>query len=184
MMNFYLMFFIFNIIMFILMMIPSNLIKFHPLILSLMLTLYVIILSLFINLLGNNYWYSYLLFLVMIGGLMILFMYFTSIASNELMNFNKSYLLYFFIKILLFMGLFLIFSFYSDKMLFMNNFLDIYSMNYYMLNLKDFGIKNLYMDFSMDLNMYMILYLFFTMISCVLVCMKLSVPFRQLNYYE
>lgn len=184
MINFYLIFFIFNVILFFLIIIPSNLVKFHPLILSLILTLYVIVLRLYINLLGNNYWYSYLLFLVIIGGLIILFIYFTRIASNELINFNKSYLLYFFIKIILFLFLFLIYLLSSNKILFVNNFLDIYSVDYLIMNLKDFGVKNLYIDFSIDLNIYIILYLFFTIISCVLVCTKLNIPFRQLNYYE
>lgn len=184
MINFYLIFFIFNVIIFFLILIPSNLIKFHPLILRLILVLYVIILRLFINLLGNNYWYSYLLFLVIIGGLIILFIYFTSIASNELINFNKSYLLYFILKILLVFLVFLIYFFYSEKILFINNFIDIYSLNYFLVTIKDFGIKRLYMDFSIDLNIYIILYLFFTMVRCVLICIKLIIPFRQLNYYE
>nr|YP_010584118.1 NADH dehydrogenase subunit 6 [Aphidius colemani]UZT28763.1 NADH dehydrogenase subunit 6 [Aphidius colemani] len=164
------------------MLIPSNLISFHPLILSLMLTFYIIIMSLLMNLINSNYWYSYILFLIMIGGLMILFMYFTSIASNNLINFNINFMKYFFLKLILFMIFFLIMVFFNSKFIYYSNFLEIlniFDKNFYLVDLM---AKNLYMDFSMDLNMFMLTYLFMTMVSCVLLCTKVMLPFRQLNY--
>nr|YP_011017555.1 NADH dehydrogenase subunit 6 [Himaloaesalus gaoligongshanus]WQF69244.1 NADH dehydrogenase subunit 6 [Himaloaesalus gaoligongshanus] len=45
-----------------------------------------------------NFWYSYIIFIVMIGGLMVLFMYMTSVASNEKLKYsNKVTLLTIFI---------------------------------------------------------------------------------------
>nr|ACY09474.1 NADH dehydrogenase subunit 6 [Aphidius gifuensis] len=170
-----------NLFMFIIILIPSNLISFHPLIFSLMLTFYIILMSLVMNLINSNYWYSYILFLIMIGGLMILFMYFTSIASDNLMNFNLNFIKYFFLKFILLM----IFFFYNYiikiKKYLWDYFLEIFSIMNKNFNLMDLTAKNLYMDFSMDLNMFMIIYLFMTMISCVLLCMKIMLPFRQLN---
>lgn len=42
------------------------------------------------GLLLSSYWYSYILILVFLGGLLILFVYVSSIASNEKLNFSTS----------------------------------------------------------------------------------------------
>nr|ALO76836.1 NADH deshydrogenase subunit 6 [Prostomis sp. PRO01] len=57
----------------------------HPLSMGLVLLLQTIIISLIT---GNNFWFSYIIILVMVGGMLILFMYMTSIASNEKFKFN------------------------------------------------------------------------------------------------
>nr|WLE70277.1 NADH dehydrogenase subunit 6 [Aphidius gifuensis] len=181
MFSLYMLFIYLNLFMFIIILIPSNLISFHPLIFSLMLIFYIILMSLVMNLINSNYWYSYILFLIMIGGLMILFMYFTSIASNNLMNFNLNFIKYFFLKFILLMIFFFMVMLLSLKNIYEINFLEIFSIMNKNFNLMDLTAKNLYMDFSMDLNMFMIIYLFMTMISCVLLCMKIMLPFRQLN---
>nr|ALO77206.1 NADH deshydrogenase subunit 6 [Alleculinae sp. ALL01] len=55
----------------------------HPLSMGLILLIQTIIVSLLSGNLSQNFWFSYILFLIMIGGMLILFMYMTSIASNE-----------------------------------------------------------------------------------------------------
>nr|UFR82887.1 NADH dehydrogenase subunit 6 [Mecynorhina polyphemus] len=55
----------------------------HPLSLGMMLLSQTIIISLTMGLFNLNYWYSYIMFLVMIGGMLVLFIYMTSVASNE-----------------------------------------------------------------------------------------------------
>nr|ARH54036.1 NADH dehydrogenase subunit 6 [Tomoxia bucephala] len=47
-------------------------------------------------LLGNfapNFWFSYILFLVMVGGMLVLFIYMTSVASNEMFKTNLKFLI-------------------------------------------------------------------------------------------
>nr|AOY39769.1 NADH dehydrogenase subunit 6 [Hylurgops palliatus] len=55
----------------------------HPLTLGFTLLIQTILMSISTGLLNYNFWFSYILFLVMISGLMIMFIYMTSIASNE-----------------------------------------------------------------------------------------------------
>nr|YP_010464324.1 NADH dehydrogenase subunit 6 [Heterotarsus carinula]UUL71701.1 NADH dehydrogenase subunit 6 [Heterotarsus carinula] len=55
----------------------------HPLSAGLILLLQTVIISMITGNLNYNFWFSYILFLIMIGGMLILFMYMTSIASNE-----------------------------------------------------------------------------------------------------
>nr|YP_010507243.1 NADH dehydrogenase subunit 6 [Episcapha fortunii]UXF64394.1 NADH dehydrogenase subunit 6 [Episcapha fortunii] len=63
----------------------------HPLSLGLILLIQTICISMISGMMYINYWYSYILFLIMIGGMLILFLYMTSIASNE--KFKSSNLL-------------------------------------------------------------------------------------------
>nr|QBZ37546.1 NADH dehydrogenase subunit 6 [Aesalus sp. JL-2019] len=39
--------------------------------------------------LNMNFWYSYIIFIIMVGGLMVLFMYMTSVASNEKFKYSN-----------------------------------------------------------------------------------------------
>nr|APX40028.1 NADH dehydrogenase subunit 6 [Cryptocephalus rugicollis] len=66
----------------------------HPLTLGLILLIQTIMVALMTGLLSMNFWSSYIIFLVMIGGLLILFVYMTSIASNEKFKFSFMTLLY------------------------------------------------------------------------------------------
>nr|AND96626.1 NADH deshydrogenase subunit 6 [Euoniticellus intermedius] len=55
----------------------------HPLSMGLMLLIQTINLALYMGYYNVTYWFSYILFLIMIGGMLILFIYMTSVASNE-----------------------------------------------------------------------------------------------------
>nr|QBZ37559.1 NADH dehydrogenase subunit 6 [Ceruchus minor] len=65
----------------------------HPLSLGGLLLVQTTLVSLMISLTQFNCWYSYMMFLIMVGGMLILFMYMTSIASNEKFKYsNKIYM--------------------------------------------------------------------------------------------
>nr|QWS05450.1 NADH dehydrogenase subunit 6 [Cromna sinensis] len=56
----------------------------HPMSLGSVLITQTILMSTIMSKKSNSTWYSYILFITMIGGLMIMFMYMSSIASNEM----------------------------------------------------------------------------------------------------
>nr|ALO77045.1 NADH deshydrogenase subunit 6 [Cryptocephalus sp. CRY01] len=60
----------------------------HPLTLGFILLIQTIMIAMMTGLMSLNFWSSYIIFLVMIGGLLILFIYMTSIASNEKFKFS------------------------------------------------------------------------------------------------
>nr|AXS66286.1 NADH dehydrogenase subunit 6 [Chrysomeloidea sp. 1 KM-2017] len=60
----------------------------HPISMGLTLIVQTILLAMLTGLMNMNFWFSYILFLVMIGGLLILFIYMTSVASNEKFKFS------------------------------------------------------------------------------------------------
>nr|UUJ36794.1 NADH dehydrogenase subunit 6 [Epeorus sp. 01 ZXM-2022a] len=58
----------------------------HPLAMGLMLLCQTLLMALITGLLAPSFWFSYILFLVFLGGMLILFIYVTSLASNEMFS--------------------------------------------------------------------------------------------------
>nr|ADO60534.1 NADH dehydrogenase subunit 6 [Drilus flavescens] len=55
----------------------------HPMSAGMTLMAHALLIALMSGTMSNNLWYSYILFIIMIGGLLVLFIYMTSVASNE-----------------------------------------------------------------------------------------------------
>nr|AQM39886.1 NADH dehydrogenase subunit 6 [Ruspolia sp. ZJZ-2017] len=58
----------------------------HPLAMTLMIILQTLFVGLFTGLSTSSFWFSYVLFLVFLGGMLVLFIYITSLASNEMFS--------------------------------------------------------------------------------------------------
>nr|YP_010148418.1 NADH dehydrogenase subunit 6 [Analcellicampa danfengensis]QQV69257.1 NADH dehydrogenase subunit 6 [Analcellicampa danfengensis] len=71
-----------------------------PLSMGLMLLSQTLLISMISGYMSFNFWYTYIMFLIMIGGMLILFIYVSSLSSNQKFNFNKNNLL---LKILIMM---------------------------------------------------------------------------------
>nr|APX40613.1 NADH dehydrogenase subunit 6 [Chaetocnema paganettii] len=140
----------------------------HPLSCGLILLIQTIEISMITGMLNYNFWYSYILFLIMIGGLLILFIYMTSIASNEKFKFN--------LNMLIMMILMLIFTLYMDNYYqIMTEYSNMYN-NY--INMFNSFMK--YMNFpNFMLTMIMMIYLFITLILVVKITKSKYGPLRQ-----
>nr|AND96273.1 NADH deshydrogenase subunit 6 [Onthophagus cf. taurinus] len=122
----------------------------HPLTMGLILLTQTINLSMFMGYLNMNYWYSYILFLIMIGGMLVLFIYMTSVASNE--KFLPSIKLFLFIMFMLFIYMIMILLIDPFYFTINNNYLE--SNNNLSLN-KYFNFPNLIIMFM--LIMYLLI---------------------------
>nr|AND97155.1 NADH dehydrogenase subunit 6 [Theopompa sp. FY-2016a]ASY98324.1 NADH dehydrogenase subunit 6 [Theopompa milligratulata] len=69
----------------------------HPLSMGVILLFQTIIICLISGSMAPSFWFSYILLLIYLGGMLVLFMYVTSIASNELFLYSNKNLLIFFI---------------------------------------------------------------------------------------
>nr|AQP27560.1 NADH dehydrogenase subunit 6 [Hospitalitermes sp. C TB-2017] len=58
----------------------------HPMAMGLMLLTQTIMVCLISGTMYKSFWFSYILFMIMIGGMLVLFMYMTSLASNEMFS--------------------------------------------------------------------------------------------------
>nr|QGW14869.1 NADH dehydrogenase subunit 6 [Mycalesis intermedia] len=155
----------------------------HPISMGMLILLQTLFICLLSGMLINSYWFSYILFLVFLGGLLILFIYVSSVASNELMNisfFNKLItiivpLMIFLITILLKNNLnWLNFSFNEDMINFMNNFMFTYNEN-------NISLFKLYNEQTYLLMIMMIIYLFITLIAVVKITNIFFGPLRSFN---
>nr|ASM41806.1 NADH dehydrogenase subunit 6 [Stictoleptura succedanea] len=148
----------------------------HPLTLGSILLIQTILISIITGLLTYNFWFSYILFLIMIGGMLILFIYMTSVASNEKFKFSYKLLL------LLMMTLMIMFLF---------NFIDLYfnyiNLNIYDLNnqiqLKFYNLSMIkFMNWPNNLIIFMMItYLLITLIAVVKITSIKHGPLRQKN---
>lgn len=150
----------------------------HPLTIGIILLIQTILVCLITGLLTKRFWFSYILFLIFLGGILVLFIYVISLASNEIFNFK------FFPLIIIFFSLFLsIILFYIiDKNLiityFSNN--EISST----INIKSFLIENttiLNKIYNFPINLItilLIIYLFLTLIAAVKITRIFEGPLR------
>ncbi|YP_009054354.1 NADH dehydrogenase subunit 6 (mitochondrion) [Papilio polytes] len=174
------MFFSTMIIMFSIMMLFLN----HPLSMGLMILIQTLIICLLSGMLINSYWFSYILFLVFLGGLLVLFIYVSSVASNELFNMN------FFLKNIMFL-LMLMSLFLSLYNMYNLNWLN-FSFNNEMKNLTNFfiffnnenkiNLSKLYNKQTHLMMMMLIIYLFITLVAIVKITNIFFGPLRSTNY--
>lgn len=150
----------------------------HPLAIGLILliqTFFICILSGFIT---KTFWFSYVLFLIFLGGILVLFIYVTSLASNEIFNFSLKLIIFSLINFIFIYFIFLI----MDKNLIIN-----YLINYEtdeLINIKRYLIENslilnkLY-NFPINLiTIILIIYLFLTLIAVVKITNIFEGPLR------
>nr|YP_009995946.1 NADH dehydrogenase subunit 6 [Plagiodera versicolora]QNQ64897.1 NADH dehydrogenase subunit 6 [Plagiodera versicolora] len=147
----------------------------HPLSMGMILLCQTILISMLTGMMNLNFWFSYILFLIMIGGMLILFIYMTSIASNE--KFKISYkllMLCVMILIMLFMLFLLTDFFYFNLKINISDMTLSNSMNNFKLSM------NKYMNYPQNMILFMIiLYLLIILIMVVKITSTNYGPLRQ-----
>nr|WRO44751.1 NADH dehydrogenase subunit 6 [Habronychus sp. 1 XYG-2024a]WRO45061.1 NADH dehydrogenase subunit 6 [Habronychus sp. 2 XYG-2024a] len=146
----------------------------HPLTMGLNLLIQTIVIAMITGLMSLNFWISYLLFLVMVGGMLILFMYMTSIASNEKFSFSKSLLISSFLMIVL-MIIFLIINTKTEFYPFKN----IDSIEFTKFSTYEISPNKYFINNSKFILSILIVYLFITLIAIVNISSNSSGPLRQ-----
>nr|AQP27497.1 NADH dehydrogenase subunit 6 [Anoplotermes group sp. N TB-2017]AQP30124.1 NADH dehydrogenase subunit 6 [Anoplotermes group sp. N TB-2017] len=58
----------------------------HPLAMGMMLLMQTTMMCIISGTMYSSFWFSYILFMIMVGGMLVLFMYMTSLASNEMFS--------------------------------------------------------------------------------------------------
>nr|AVE15560.1 NADH dehydrogenase subunit 6 [Odontomantis sp. JZ-2017] len=147
----------------------------HPLSMGLILFLQAISMCLISGYMSLSFWFSYVLLLIYLGGMLVLFMYVTSLASNEMFIYSN--------KILLMMTIlpitFILMYYYN-----MNFYMNLYENleNSMALNM----LKNNFLlkMYNQPINLLMIMiaaYLFLALIAVVKIINIYKGPLRQMN---
>nr|ACA21298.1 NADH dehydrogenase subunit 6 [Shinkaia crosnieri] len=151
----------------------------HPLSAGLILLIQTIMVTIAAGLTCPTFWFSYILFLIFLGGMLVLFIYVASVASNEHFQFNfKLFLFVFYISFSIFMLIIFIDPILiSNKILFPTS-----SMNYEInmsASMKE--ISPIYSTSSYSFTLFIISYLLLTLIVIVKIMNTSSSPLRLSN---
>nr|USH57551.1 NADH dehydrogenase subunit 6 [Ninguta schrenckii] len=154
----------------------------HPISMGLLILLQTLFICLLLGMLINSYWFSYILFLVFLGGLLVLFIYVSSIASNELLNITPINKILISIPLLVFIMSFFLknnlnwlnLSFNED----MNNFINLFL---FYFNENNINLFKLYNEQTYMMMIMMIIYLFITLIAVVKITNIFFGPLRSFN---
>lgn len=151
----------------------------HPTIIIITILFYSCIITLKISIWKSNYIYSIILFLIIIRGLLIIFLYFSSLISNEqtTLKFNNflwySFILNFIIIISLIIN-------YFNLLPIKQNFIETSTIN--LLNKKIFqNILNLYEYPLNNLTIITIIYLLLSLFIIIKICSSKSLSLRKIN---
>nr|YP_010999278.1 NADH dehydrogenase subunit 6 [Synorthocladius bifidus]WPM93124.1 NADH dehydrogenase subunit 6 [Synorthocladius bifidus] len=150
----------------------------HPLAMGLMLLIQTLIICLLSGFVTKTFWFSYILFLIFLGGMLVLFIYVTSLASNEMFNFSIKI---FSFSLLILMLNFILF-FFVDKNLIMNYLYNMETKNITLL--KSYFLENSIMmnklyNFPINLiTIMLMIYLFLTLIAVVKITNIFEGPLR------
>nr|YP_002971068.1 NADH dehydrogenase subunit 6 [Ilyocoris cimicoides]ACJ69518.1 NADH dehydrogenase subunit 6 [Ilyocoris cimicoides] len=66
----------------------------HPLSMGIMLIMQTVVISILVGMMIKSFWFSYILFIIFLGGALVLFIYMTSTASNEKFNTSMKIMLF------------------------------------------------------------------------------------------
>nr|YP_010614738.1 NADH dehydrogenase subunit 6 [Dexia fulvifera]WAS35313.1 NADH dehydrogenase subunit 6 [Dexia fulvifera] len=152
----------------------------HPLAMGLMLLIQTIMVSLLSGLMSKTFWFSYILFLIFIGGMLVMFIYMTSLASNEMFSFSMKLLL---LSIITFIMMFLILLMMDKNMLMMYKNLEmnsIFNMDSY-ISENSLSLNKLYNYPTNLLTILLMNYLLITLIVIVKITKLFKGPLRPMN---
>nr|ATC73043.1 NADH dehydrogenase subunit 6 [Graphocephala sp. EMHAU-2015-Zz052315] len=141
----------------------------NPMSMGVILLLQTTLTTMIMNKMMFSSWFSMITFLMMVGGLLILFTYMSSIASNEKFKFkiNLTFIL-------------IILIFFTEEMLNENQVHE--SQDLTKLMLESTSMIKLYNKKSMMITMVLVLYLLLTMIVVTKIVKHHEGPLRSKNY--
>nr|UHA56261.1 NADH dehydrogenase subunit 6 [Hyblaea puera] len=156
----------------------------HPLSMGLMILIQTLLICMISGMMISTYWFSYILFLTFLGGLLVLFIYVSSIASNELFKFSYFFNMIFLMILSIFFMLSIIYMKNLKMMNFnlnkeMNNFFNLYL---FFNNENKISLSKLYNSQTFFLMMLLIIYLFITLIAVVKITNIFYGPLRSSSY--
>nr|QOL00839.1 NADH dehydrogenase subunit 6 [Nipponomeconema sinica] len=154
----------------------------HPMAMMLIIILQTLIVALSAGMMTSTFWFSYILFLVFLGGMLVLFIYITTLASNELFLIPTKSLI-----IMTFMfSLVILLSLSSDSTLWnlLNSNEDMNNINNELITFHSesaYLLTKLYNKPTDLITLMLVNYLFLTLIAIVKITNIFQGPLRPKN---
>nr|YP_010952525.1 NADH dehydrogenase subunit 6 [Sataspes xylocoparis]WMQ52780.1 NADH dehydrogenase subunit 6 [Sataspes xylocoparis] len=151
----------------------------HPLSMGFMILTQTLLTCMLSGMMIKTYWFSYILFLTFLGGLLVLFIYVSSIASNEMFSLSNNMKII--IMMMMIMLIIIQFLFYKNlNWMNLNNNSEMNNFNNFLFFLENkINMNKLYNNNSSMLMMLLIIYLFITLIAIVKITNIFYGPLRS-----
>nr|YP_009093662.1 NADH dehydrogenase subunit 6 [Metanephrops sibogae]CEG06199.1 NADH dehydrogenase subunit 6 [Metanephrops sibogae] len=149
----------------------------HPLAMGLCLVAQTVMISITAGLNNSSFWFSYILFLIFLGAMLVLFIYVASLASNEPFKFSSLTLVAF----VSFMMLGLCLALIKDPLYItpdINILSSSLSPTLFLPNLTQSLISTIYSSPTTPFTLFMVLYLLLTLVVVVKIMTMYSSPLR------
>nr|YP_009513723.1 NADH dehydrogenase subunit 6 [Matuta planipes]AXG76236.1 NADH dehydrogenase subunit 6 [Matuta planipes]QIA95920.1 NADH dehydrogenase subunit 6 [Matuta planipes] len=149
----------------------------HPLSLALVLIIQTMIISMLTGFFMYSFWFSYVLFMIFLGGVLVLFIYVTSLASNEQFSYISPMKFMFFISAILCS---VVVSLLLDPMLLPSfSMIPVSTIN---MNMSlPFIVSWIYNNTLMFFTLFVVLYLLLTLLVVVKITNLFKGPLRTMN---
>nr|QLY89621.1 NADH dehydrogenase subunit 6 [Phaonia pallida] len=151
----------------------------HPLAMGLTLLIQTMLICMLSGLMTKTFWFSYIMFLVFLGGMLVLFIYVTSLASNEMFSFSIKLTI---TSLMIFMMSMIMFMLINKNFMLMYETLEtqsILDMNSFMKE-NSMNINKLYNYPNNLLTILLMNYLLITLIAIIKITKLYKGPLRPL----
>nr|UUB71693.1 NADH dehydrogenase subunit 6 [Bombyx mandarina] len=155
----------------------------HPLSMGMMILMQTMITCMISGMLIKTYWFSYILFLIFLGGLLVLFIYVSSIASNEsfLFNLNMKMLNIIIMMIIIIMSMYFINIKYNNLIENNSEMNKLFTKMLFFNGENKINLNKMYNNQTSFLTMMLIIYLFVNLIAVVKITNIFYGPLRSSN---
>lgn len=145
-----------------------------PLFLMISLFLKVLLICITIGLISQTFWFSYILFLIFIGGILILLIYLISLISNDKLNLKRIKTL----NLVFFLFIVLLLIFFKSP--FFTNSLDLHNFSFlkHIFQENSLNLNKLYSFPTNIINILLINFLFFILVITLKIIDFFYGPFR------
>nr|QNJ60038.1 NADH dehydrogenase subunit 6 [Arphia xanthoptera] len=152
----------------------------HPMSMMMIIIIQTLLIGLMIGSLMESFWLSYILFLTFLGGMMVLFIYITSIASNEMFDIKSTNMILTLMSIIIMT----IILFNTEKIMFTENLKNTETMNMkYLMNYQEMtmSLMKLYNNPTLMITIMMMIYLFIALLAVVKITNINQGPIRKMK---
>nr|YP_010026194.1 NADH dehydrogenase subunit 6 [Oxytauchira flange]QOQ37038.1 NADH dehydrogenase subunit 6 [Oxytauchira flange] len=152
----------------------------YPMSMMLLIIFQTLLIGMLTGTITESFWLSYILFLTYLGGMLVLFIYITSIASNAMFYLKSISIISTMIMWIFFMNMLIL----VDKMTFMDWIKNSETMNVNKMMIcqeMTFSLIKLYNKPTFSITMMMMIYLFLTMIAVIKITNINQGPIRKMK---
>nr|YP_010538606.1 NADH dehydrogenase subunit 6 [Sclerogryllus punctatus]UYE92200.1 NADH dehydrogenase subunit 6 [Sclerogryllus punctatus] len=155
------------------------LIMIHPLAITLMIIMQTLMICSISGMNSYSMWFSYILFMIFLGGMLVLFIYITSLASNELFLMPNKTIMY---KLIMMFSMNMLMMAIINMLMNHNNKFDSMKLNMINKMMEMNNLNQLYNLPNFKLTIMTILYLLLTLIIITTITQFQEGPLRQSHY--